>query len=294
MSVRVTSQEFAGPASLDVMMCVGPRDVDGLLGSCLRLLFDNFEQLGRLHIVTPAVPAVRALVDSIPHPRARDVRVLADDDVCPEAAGLDPWFRQQYVKLHADRLSDQPFVVCLGADALILEPVDGRDFFAADGRPVLRYFRHRLPDRHLRFERQRVRNVAELLGVAPALSLAAGDFICDMFLFECDTLRALRAHLARREPLLDLLAGIGPRSGADNRFGEWTLYAVFCLDVLGGVGVQVEPCRGDFFGQIHGRFDMLRPGRYRHRVLHFATEPGGTAAVLADLARHRDLPALVP
>ena len=273
------------------MICVGPGDVDGLLDACLRLLFQNFEQLGRLYVVTPAVEQVRRLLGSIPHPKARAAQVLADDEVCPEAAQLDPWFRQQYVKLHADRLTDSPHIVCLGADTLILDPVRAEDFFAADGRPILRYFRHRLPDRHLRFERQRVRNVAHLLDVVPRTSLPAGDFICDMFLFDCATLRALRARLSSSHgSLLDVLSGIGPRVGAENRFGEWTLYAVFCVDVRAGAGIRLEPCTGDFFGQIHGRLDMLRPGRYRHRVVHFATEPGGTRAVLADLARHRSLP----
>lgn len=292
MSDVVTSERLALPPALDVMMCVGPRDVHGLLGVTLKLLFENFGQLGRLHVVTPTVQAVRRLLDSIPHQRAHEARVVADDDVCPEASRLDPWFRQQYVKLHADRVSDERFVVCLGADALILQPVQVRDFFTAEGRPILRWFPHRMPDRHLRFERGRVRNVAELLDVAPRRSLAAGDFICDMFLFDRDSLRALRAHLAGRLPLLEVLAGIGPRCGADNRFGEWTLYAVYCLDVAGGAAVGLVRSPGDFFGQVHGRLDMLRPGRYRPRVLHFATEPGGTAAVLADLARHRRLPAL--
>ncbi len=127
-------------------------------------------------------------------------------------------------------------------------------------------------------------NVARLLGVEPNHSFVPGDFVCDLFLFDVEVLRALRAHLAERRTLAEVLRGLGPRQGSDNRFGEWTTYAVFALDVI-DAGVRLVPSPPDFFGQIHSRRDLLRKDRFSSRVVHFAAEPGGTESILDDLVR---------
>ncbi len=276
-------------ATFDVLVCASPADIDGLLRVCLELLLRNFEPLGRIHLVTPQPDDARRLLAAWPRLRTAGIDVRSDNDLCPEARDLPPWFRQQYIKLHADRLGATSDVVCVGADTLILDTITVDDLISRDGRPLLRYFRYGRPNPHLPFERQRVFNVARLLCVEPSRSLLPGDFICDLFLFRAHVLRALRARLAERQDLLGLLHGLGPRQGADNRFGEWTAYAVFCLDVI-GADVQLVPSTPRFFRQIHSRSDLERHDRFSSRIVHFAAEPGGSQAVLNDLGRAGRLP----
>lgn len=268
--------------AFDVLVCASRSDIAGLLPTSLSLLFSNLSPLDRVHVVTPETDAVQRLLDRLPGRQAEQISVWSDDEVCPEALDLDPWFRQQYIKLNADRVTRKRKVVCLGADTLILEPVTASDLIDADGRPVIRFFRYTRPNAHLHFERQRVLNVARLLAVEPRRSFLLGDFICDLFLLEVDVLRALRARIAAQTELKSLLFGLGSRQAFDNRFGEWTAYAVFCLDVL-AADVRVKPSTSTFFGQIHSQWDLARSDRYASRVIHFATEPGGAEAILKDL-----------
>ncbi len=280
--------EQAG-ATFDVLVCASTADIGGLLRVCLGLILRNFEPLGRIHIVTPRPEAVRRLLDACPDLGAGRIAVRSDGEVCPEALDLHPWFRQQCIKLHADRLAQTSAIVCVGADTLILDPITVNDLVDRDGRHLLRYFRYGRPNPHLYFERQRVLNVAHLLRVEPRRSFMPGDFICDLFLFDADVLRALRTRLAERRALGQVLHGFGPRQGPDNRFGEWTAYAVFCLDVI-DADVRLAPSTPDFFGQIHSRWDLMRGDRFSSRVVHFVAEPNGTEAILDDLVRQGRLP----
>jgi Family of unknown function (DUF6492) len=282
----------AGPA-LDVLVCAGRSDVGGLLASCLSLLFVNFEPLGRVHLITPETAAAERLLDRLSAAQRARISVRSDYDVCPEAAGMSGWFRQQYLKLNADRIVERERVVCLGADTLLLERVTWEDLLDPEDRPFVRYFRYRWPNQHLDFERNRVLNVARLLRIRPVRSFLLGDFVCDLFLVEARVLRGLREHLAERAELADVLTGLGARIGPDNRFGEWTVYAVFVLDVLAGSGVRVRAAEPNYFGQIHSQHDLLRADGYRCKIVHFAQEPGGTGSVLADLAQAGRLPAEV-
>jgi hypothetical protein len=291
-----SAQAAPGPPStgdsetpFDVLVCASPTDIDGLLRTSLELLLRNFEPLGRIHLVTPRPADARLLLAASPRLATAGIDVRSDDDLCPEAGDLAPWFRQQYLKLHADRLGSTRDVVCIGADTLMLDPITVDDLVGRGGRPLLRYFRYGRPTPHLAFERQRVLNVARLLRVEPRRSFVLGDFICDLFLFQAPILRALRARLAERQNLLRLLDRLGPRQGADNRFGEWTAYAVFCLDAI-AADVQLVASTPSYFGQIHSSSDLDRDDCFSSRIVHFAAEPGGPQAVLDDLKRAGRLP----
>lgn len=225
------------------------------------------------------------------------VSVWADAQVCPEADGMHPWFRQQFIKLHADRLTDGRYVVCLGADALLIRPVRLQDLFDGGGRPILRFFRYGRPNAHLRFERGRVLNVARLLGAEPARSFLPGDFICDLFLFDTEVLRGLRQHLGGTTAMAQLLERLGDRQSWDDRFGEWTTYAVFTLDCL-RAEVGLQQATPAFFTQIHSRSDVADPRRYDGQVVHFAWKPD-PVTLAAELARMpagalRDQPVVMP
>lgn len=270
---------------IDVLLCAGPGDIHGLFPLCLRLLFANCRWVGRVHIVTPDPEAARPAIATLQASDRERISLHADRDLVGDRGmALPGWFRQQYIKLNADAVCATENLVCLGADALILEPVKPDDFIAGS-LPVHRYFRYEHPARHLYFERERILNVARLISLNPARSFLPGDFICDFFPMNRSHLRALRDHidgLYGPDGLGSRLALLGPESRPDNRFGEWSIYTVFVLDGL-GADVALRLGELDWARQVHSRHDMLRDDRYAARIVHFVQEPGGTDAVIADL-----------
>jgi hypothetical protein len=261
---------------LDVVVPAGSDDLDGLLPVCLRQLHRHVRPLGRVHVVTPCARSARAALAAAAPDLLRSVRVVEDGDVCPEAAALPPWFRQQYLKLHVDRVGAGPRVLVVGADTVVLDPVDLSDLLDDRGRPLVRFFRYPRPNEHLAFERARVRRVAGLLGVVPARTLVMGDFVCDLFLFDVAVLRDLRTRLAARGGLLAHVSTLGAREGHDNRFGEWTAYAVHALEAFEDAA-SARLAEPGFFGQVHSASDLARPDRYAARVVHLAWKPGAQA-----------------
>lgn len=276
-------------------MCAGPADVRGLLPVSLRLLMEHCPWVGLVHVVTPELGRVRQVVDGVDGgPR---VVVHADRDVCgARAARLPGWFRQQYVKLHADRVCDTDIVVCVGADTLVLDPLDEHQLVAR-GEPVLRFFRYAEPAPHLNFERSRLRAVADLLRVEPGRSFLPGDFICDVFPFATGHLQALRAHVDAiygPDGLAALLEGLGAPRPPDGRFGEWTSYAVFVLDAI-GCHPPLRLADPRWARQVHVPEDLQRPDALRAHVLHLVHKPTDASVVLDALSaagrlerRHRD------
>lgn len=269
-------------------MFAGLADLDGLLVTSLKLALAHLPS-PRIHLVTPDAAAGRRVVRRVGEEPGKRVLVWADAEVCPEAEHLPGWFRQQYLKLHVDRLATGPAVAVLGSDTLVLDRVFPCDLVDVHGKPVLRYFRYGHPNRHLWFERRRVANVARLLGVEPRRSMLLGDFICDLFVFDVALLRSLRHHLGGGRALLGVLEALGPRRGADDRFGEWTAYAVYCLE-LADLQMAARRAEPDYFGQVHSAWELRRPDRYRQRIVHFAWKPPDAAVVRADLVQYGRIP----
>jgi len=264
-------------------MLAGPADVKGLLKVSLELALTHLPS-AEIALVTPNATAGRRVVESLGEEAVDRVGVWSDEQLCPEAQHVPGWFRQQYLKLHVDRLAEGPLVAVIGADTLVLDPVSIDDLLDSSGGPVLRYFRYDRPNQHLAFERRRVRNVSRMLGVEPKRSLLLGDFVCDLFVFDVVLLRMLREHLGGQSGLLGTLEGLGARQGADDRFGEWTAYAVYCLE-LASIPMTARRAENDYFGQVHSGWELCRPDRYRHRIVHFAWKPPDPAAIREDLIR---------
>lgn len=271
---------------MDVLMCAGPDDLRGLFRVSLRLLFEHCPWVRRVHVASPEPAAAREALRHLPAGCRRRMTFHADGELAGEwGRRLPAWFRQQYIKLHADLVCETPNLVCAGADSLVLDRIAETDLVHGS-TPILRYFRYGHPAPHLYFERARVWNVAETLCVEPERAFLPGDFICDFFPMNATYLRALRAHLDSlygADGLRGILERLGPALQPDNRFGEWSMYSVFVLDVLRAL-VPLRLAEKDWARQIHSHRDLLRPGRYSARLVHFAREPGGTRAVLADLA----------
>ena len=252
---------------IDSFICVHRRDVDYLLGLVLRSYQANFQPKGRMTLVTNDLPYLRDAVD-----RWRldlDMVLTSDSDwLSSRELELPGWYRQQVIKLRAYQFCSTPNFCNLGADTLLLRPVDEADLLAGDV-PVLYYSRHRIPDQHLLYEWQRVHHVARILKVKPTIARRYIDFINDFFCFNRDWLIELNRHLEKlygSEYYYALLHNLNTK-GDQNRFGEWTLYSVFLLDCL-NAPVTLRNAHSGFLHQVHSQ-RTLSSYKFDTKVVHF-------------------------
>lgn len=263
--------------SLDVFMCVHQRDVGYLLELSLRLYALNFRPAGRLVIVTNHPPSLRELLARLGMDRMAEV--TADEEwLTRRELELSGWFRQQVIKLRAFAFCRGEHFCNLGADTLLLRPVEVADLLDG-GFPVLYYRRHIPPTTHYGYEWLRLRHVARLLGVQPKRAARYVDFVSDLFCFNREVLLELDEHLRRRyghEPYDAVLRAHDAR-GSRHTFGEWTLYSTFLLDYLGWPVTLRESSAG-FLHQVHSRRG-LRAFRFNTKVAHFVGKDFDTAYI---------------
>ncbi len=252
----------------DVFVCVHSRDVGYLLELVLRSYEVNFIPKGRLVLITNDVPHLQAFIDQTGV--ARQASVTADQDwLSARELELPGWYRQQLIKLRAYRFCETENFCNLGADTILLKPIHSSDLISGNF-PILYYTRHRFPNAHVRFERERIRHIARILRVAPINALRYVDFINDLFPFNRSALMQLNAYmedLYGNEPYAALLAGLDERTTPRNQFGEWTLYSVFLLDYLHHP-VTLRNTRPNFLHQVHSRLG-LRLYPFNTKVAHF-------------------------
>lgn len=274
---------------MDVLMCVGRRDVSRLFCASLISCLRNFEPLRRIVIVTDARPAVlEALRAAAISDEDRErISVLSDDAVLPaELNALPGWYRQQLIKLHADCICATSFVACLGADTIVCRKV-AADKLMSSAAPILYY--NRYPDAdspHLDYERRRVAHVAEMLAVEPRRSLPLSDFIMDLMVFDGLRLTALRERLVAlhgQNCFERLVPGKCRTYDERVRFGEWTLYAVFILDVL-GLEPEIRNSKNRFVAQVHCQSE-LDSFAFDADVVHFVDKGFDVSHILGRVAR---------
>lgn len=268
---------------MDAFLCVHRRDLDYLFPLAVTSLVRHFAPLRDLHVVTNDVSYARdVLAELIP---GTAVSVTPDEQwLSASERGLPGWYRQQIVKLRSYEICGTELFTSLGADTILLREVTVDDVVAG-GEPVLWKTRHRLPGVHYRYERGRVRHVGELLGVTPTRAARHVDFINDLFTFEAATLRRLDAHLVERygpDPYGTLLAGRGTTVAEQQRFGEWTTYATFVLDVEGR-SPTVRDTTDGFLTQIHTARHLRRFG-YDSQVVHVVRKDLDVEQVRAGVA----------
>jgi Family of unknown function (DUF6492) len=255
--------------SIDVIICVAPSDIHYLFEFCLKSCLQNFTPLATIHVVTPTPSEVRAKLEQCNIPTDR-IAVLGDSEVLSRPMmGLPGWLRQQLIKLHADRVCRSRHVCCIGADAVLLRRVTIDDLFE-QGSSILYFNRYVLPSNHLHYERRRVEYVSRILQVKPKRSFLLGDFIMELMILDRQHLTGLRDHLARLYGP-ESFVGIVPAqcdSLLDKvKFGEWTLYAVYILDVMNErVPVRNADCK--FMRHIHSNND-LEWFQFDSSVAHF-------------------------
>jgi hypothetical protein len=256
----------------DVLMCVGQDDVEYLflhsITSCVR----NIEVANRIVVVTPDRERVLNRLREGGRSGV-EIDVLEDREVLsPALMELPSWTRQQVIKLHAKEICETEFVTCVGADTIVLRHLSERSLFEQD-RPILYYNRYPTPQPHLEYERRRIRNVASILGVAPERSLPLGDFIMDVMVFDTDVLNALHRYLRTKhgaEPMLNILPVACSTLEEKVAFGEWSLYAVFLLDVL-RADPPMRNSNSDHLAQVHSSGDLERFD-FSSNIAHFVSK----------------------
>lgn len=272
-------------------MCVGRSDLKRLFPLSLRLAAHNLEFGGQIFIVSPQPDEAAAIVREV-LPDEKRISVFADNDLLhPNEAALPGWLRQQALKLRADEICRSERILILGADTLVVRPIRMSDLLTPSGQPIIFYNRYPFSNRHLAYERRRVRAMAKLLDVTPCISYLLGDFIFDLALFDGQNLAHLRQHLWRLSGSA-LLSDVMPLQSSSidekSEFGEWTLYAVFVLDVLID-GVVARNAAGKLVSQVHSRNDFVDQAPYDAAAIHFVPKDFTLDEVVAELVR-RGLP----
>ncbi len=242
---------------LDVLVVASHRDFE-LTRQCL-LNLAAYLPHRHVHLVTDRLGQGRDLVDSLD---LADVAVIPDDDVLSrQEMQLPGWYKQQIIKLRADRILAGDILCVLSGDTLLARILPISELVAPSGRPYLYVNRYCYQSDHLSYERRRVRAVAQLLGVTPAISLTLGDFISDLFCFERTVLASAIERLDQRfgAPWTRILAGWHTSLADKERFGEYALYAVTALDLLRDQP-PVRVCWESHILQLHSRqsFDLAR------------------------------------
>lgn len=290
-------------APIDTFVCVHERDLGPLFEMALRAHQRHFLPKGALILIANDLPKLRDFVERIGLAAGT---VLSTDEewLSRGELALPGWYRQQVIKLRAHRFCASERFCNLGADTLLLDDITAEDF-VAEGRPVLYYSRATTLGRAVlgldplrrRYERRRVEHVAAILGVTPRRARGYADFINDLFCFDRDYLDGLNAHLERRHGpdcytrLLGALGDGRPDTNpfgnwTQNRFGEWTLYSTYVLDLL-KADVAMRNAATGYLEQIHSA-RQLRFSRFDARVVHLVAKGFDPAEIAAKIAARGD------
>lgn len=257
---------------VDVLICANERDIDYLLEQCLRACIIKFELLKHIYIVTNAEEKLKNKLN-IWQLNQNKISIFTDEEVLGvEYAKLDGWYRQQLIKLSSDKVCKTDYICCLGADTVILRNITEEDLFS-DDLPILYYNRYKTTCIHLEYERRRVENVSDILAVIPQKSYLFGDFIMDLMIFDRKILQELRTYLEvifGSYPFLKIITNSARNLYEKTRFGEWTLYAIFILDVL-KIKVRIRNSRNEFVAQLHSQKD-LDLFQFNSSVVHFVNK----------------------
>jgi hypothetical protein len=277
----VASQSMTTTAdAIDTFMCVHSSDVSYLLELAVRSWCRHFGPKGKLHLICNERAAV---ADFVARNDLSDVALISTDAdwLSAKEMSLPGWYRQQLIKLRGYRICQTTHFCNLGADTILLRPI-GVDDLLSDGYPIAYYTaRPRfMADEHYRYELFRTLSVARFLRTVPLRTLRHVDFIADLFTFNRADLSALDERMTKLhgpDPYHALLHKYGPALKHHKKFGEWTLYIMFVLDVLGRTPALRDMSRG-FLRQAYSQaaLEQVPPDV---RVLHVVPKDCDVAVV---------------
>ena len=240
---------------VDVLYCVEKKDINPLLKKSLQLCVQNFKLLNDIYIVTNDADGIKKLLFDLNLPV--ECHVLQDDEVISKG-NIPGWFLQQMIKLKAHFICKTKYICIIGADALLLHPITEADLFS-QGDQILYYNRYPFTPNHLEYERKRIINVAKILQCNPYNSYLLGDFIMELMIFNATYLIELLKYLSNiygEDPIYRIIDNMSSDSLMDKTcFGEWTLYAVFLLDVL-NLSICIKNSDSKFVEQLHSINDL--------------------------------------
>jgi hypothetical protein len=254
---------------IDVLVCVGHKDVDFLLKYCLDSCIRHFRLLNNIYIVSDVPEKVRLLIrEHINY--QENIVIIHDNDVLDkEYLSLNSWYRQQIIKLKANSICKTKYICCLGADTVILKDINYVDLFYKDNQ-IIYFNRYKKSEIHLTYERKRVGNVSKILKVTPFRSYLLGDFIMDLMIFDSDILKQLNDYLIRLYgtfPFLQIINNNASNFLEKSTFGEWTLYSVFVIDHL-NKKFRVRNSSSHFLTQLHTSRDLVS-FNFDSYIVHF-------------------------
>jgi len=241
--------------TFDTFICVHSSEVDYLLEFAVQSWRQNFRPKAKLHLITNDRTPVEEFVDRV---GLREVASVSTDGdwLSTQEMELPGWYKQQLVKLRAYKICQTENFCNLGADTVLLQPI-GADDLLSDGYPITYYTGRpkKVLDRHYRYEMFRCLSVARVLRTVPFRTLRYVDFITDLFTFNRDDLIALDERMHRihgPDCYYKLLKDYGKVVQNQKKFGEWTLYTTFVLDVLVRQPVVRDMSQG-FLRQIYSQ-----------------------------------------
>lgn len=253
---------------LDTFICVHRRDVGYLLETVLRSYLVNFKPRRKLMMVTNDLPYLSEFIELLG--LSGQVCLSSDNDwLSREELSLPGWYKQQIIKLRSYEFCWTPNFCNLGADTLILQPIQASDM-VSQGKPVTYYTGHFPPDLHYFYEWMRVGYIAKILKVQPTIARRYVDFINDLFCFNRQELIDLNKYLQKEygsNCYYNLLRDFGTDSRNQKKFGEWTLYTLFVMEVLKRP-VEVRNTKNGFLSQVHSLRDLNRY-KFDSKVVHF-------------------------
>jgi hypothetical protein len=257
--------------TIDTFICIHRRDVGYLLELVLRAYRLNFRPKGQLVMISNDRPYLQSFLAGLDMPGP--VTVYGDEDwLSQKEMSLPGWYRQQIIKLRAYRFCQTENFCNLGADTVLLRPVEYADL-VQNGHPVLYYTRHRPPDQHWLYEWQRVGYTARILQVRPAVARRYVDFINDLFCFNGADLNELNRYLEKLygpEAYYNLLREMGDKATNQKKFGEWTLYSLFLLEVLKRKP-EIRNSAAGYLRQVHSS-RVLKRYQFDSKVVHFVAK----------------------
>jgi hypothetical protein len=257
------------PQIVDVLMCVGPQDIDSIFTYSVRSCFKNFKNMGKLYIVSPKKELLKKKLENFDF--FIRCEFLHDSEVLHGSlANEDGWYRQQIIKLSAHNICQTKFIGSLCSDTIILGQLSLSDCVDNNGLPIIFYRVHKNDNPHSIYEQNRIKHICHTLGINGKKALQYYDFIIDFKICEARILRDLNLYLDTKygaEYFKAISPGKCPTLKEKVVMAEWSLYGAYVSDIYN----EKRTFKGyddSFITQIHSENDYHR-FEYKSKIVHF-------------------------
>lgn len=257
---------------VDVLMCVGPQDINSLFVYSTISCFKNFENIGKLFIVSPQKRLLQQKLKEFEF--YSRCEFLEDSDILSkDLMKEDGWYRQQIIKLSAHKFCQTKLIGSLCSDTVILKKISLSDFVDYTSLPIIFYRMHKEKNPHSLYEKERIKHICKSLGIPGKKSLEYYDFIIDFKICETEILKELNLYLeAAYGPNYFKAISPGKCKTLKNKvaMAEWTLYGAYVADIYS----EKRTFKGyydDFITQVHSANDYDEFS-YASKIVHFVNK----------------------